>query len=128
MNEATPAITTQVELEQKIAALHLHDEGQTKSIVCGLIGHSRIQTHCFGYYYCGRCSAKLGDSLASIYPGAEVAVIIEHKCDRCVQNYAACDWRDKFMVPNPFDPGQPHPVEEPAVDPAPAAKIKRKKP
>ena len=73
-----------------------------KHIVCALIGHSKIQTACFGYYYCGRCSDQVGDALGSIYPQAEQAVIIGHNCETCRKNYKKMTWRDKFMVPYPF--------------------------
>lgn len=78
------------------------NEAQTKSVVCALIGHSRIQTLCFGYYNCGRCGEQVGDNLASVYPGAETAVIVGHKCDVCEDNFKKCTWKDKFMVPDPF--------------------------
>lgn len=95
-------ITTKRELLRKLAALGDISEQQKKNIVCSLIGHSRIQTCCFGYYTCGRCDAQVGDSLGSIYPDAERMVIIGHKCETCQKNYAECTWKDKFMCPDPF--------------------------
>jgi len=73
-----------------------------RQAVCGLIGHSRIQSTCFGYYYCGRCDAKLGDTLASVYSGAETAVVIGHKCDVCVKNAETLTWKDRLFTPDPF--------------------------
>lgn len=72
------------------------------SVTCALIGHSRIQTMCFGYYNCARCGDQLGDTLASIYNGAEKAVVVGHKCKVCERNYKECTWKDKFMCPDPF--------------------------
>ena len=89
-------------LDAKLKALGKLGDDQKREIVCSLIGHSKIQSTCFGYYYCGRCSAQLGDSLGSFYPGAKDAVVIGHNCETCRANYEKCDWRDKLMVPDPF--------------------------
>lgn len=94
-------IKTKRELLQKLKALGDISEEQKKSVVCSLIGHSRIQSHFFGYYNCGRCEEKLGDSLAGCYSGESV-VIIGHKCKTCEKNYAECTWKDTFMCPDPF--------------------------
>jgi len=90
------------QLRDKLALLELADAEQIKSVTCSLIGHSRIQTTCFGYYYCGRCGDQVGDTLASVYPGVKQAVIVGHKCEICEANYAECTWEDKFMCPDPF--------------------------
>ena len=95
-------IKSQKQLEAKLAALGQMDDEQKKSVVCSLIGHSKIQTQCFGYYYCGRCGDQLGDTLASVYPEAENAVVVGHGCDTCHANFKECDWRDTFLAPNPF--------------------------
>jgi hypothetical protein len=71
------------------------------AVVCALIGHSRIHTSCFGYKYCSRCDAQVGDSLGGVYSG-ENTVIVGHNCDTCRENYKKMDWRDKFMAPDPF--------------------------
>ena len=71
-------------------------------MVCALIGHSRIVTGCFGYVYCGRCEAQVGDQLLSGYDGAEESVRVGHNCKTCRANYRKMDWRDKFLAPNPF--------------------------
>jgi len=70
-------------------------------IFCAMFRHSMIQDQCFGYFYCGRCSDQVGDSLASVY-SAENVVVINHNCKRCLTNYKSCTWIDKFMVPWPF--------------------------
>ena len=96
------AIKTQEELEAKLAALGNIDDEQKRDVVCALLGHSRIQTHCLGYFYCGRCDAQVGDNLGGVYLDAEKVVIVGHKCKTCEANYSKCDWRDKFMAPDPF--------------------------
>lgn len=89
------------ELTQKLKAMGDITKAQRNSIVCSLIGHSRIQTHCFGYYSCGRCNAQLGDSLAGCYSAKEV-VIVGHNCKICRKNYKTLTWQDKLYAPNPF--------------------------
>lgn len=93
---------TKTQLLEKLDAMGKLSDEQRNSIVCVLIGHSRIQTSCFGYYYCARCKDQLGDTLASVYPGAERAVVIGHDCDVCRKNYAECTWKDKLYTPDPF--------------------------
>lgn len=73
-----------------------------KSVFCAIFGHSRIQTTFFGYYYCGRCGDQLGDTLAGVYP-ANTVVIKNHNCKVCFKNYKKCSWKDKFLVPYPFE-------------------------
>lgn len=94
---------TKKELLAKIAALGL-PEGDSKipGIVCQLIGHSKIQTYCFGYYGCARCGQTLGDALGSVYLDAQRVVIVGHDCDICRSNYKQLTWQDKFMAPDPF--------------------------
>ncbi len=95
-------IETQQELEQKLELIGPLDEEQKKRVACSLIGHSRIQTYCFGYYYCARCGDQVGDDLGSVYPGAKEAVIVGHKCEACVENFKKCTWQDEFLAPDPF--------------------------
>jgi hypothetical protein len=73
-----------------------------KATACALVGHSRIQTQFFGYFYCARCEAKVGDSLASVYPEASSVVIVGHDCPVCRHNAKTLTWRDTFMAPDPF--------------------------
>jgi DNA-directed RNA polymerase subunit RPC12/RpoP len=95
-------INTDKELLDKLELLGIEDEQKKKEITCSLIGHSRIQTFCFGYYNCARCGAQLGDSLGGIYPGAEKAVVVGHKCPTCEANYKELTWKDKIFCPDPF--------------------------
>lgn len=92
---------TEEELKAKLALLDL-DEDQEKAMVCVLVGHSRIQTTCFSYFYCGRCGDQVGDQLGSIYPEAKEAVIVGHDCPTCRENFEECTWEDKFMCADPF--------------------------
>lgn len=77
--------------------------GKLKAVFCALFGHSRIITQCFGYVHCARCEAQLGDTLAGAYP-ADKCVILYHDCDKCRENAKALTWRDRLLVPDPFDP------------------------
>lgn len=73
-----------------------------KKIICAITRHSKISETCFGYRYCGRCGDQLGDSLGSVDYGSSQAVLIGHKCEKCVENYKNCTWVDKLLTPNPF--------------------------
>lgn len=95
-------IKTKAELVKKLKALGNISEEQKAAVVCSLIGHSKIQSHFFGYYNCGRCGAQVGDTLGSSYGGAAEAVVIGHKCKTCEKNFSECTWKDKFMCPDPF--------------------------
>ncbi|MCA9936544.1 MAG: hypothetical protein H6662_15455 [Ardenticatenaceae bacterium] len=89
---------------KKLSALEPFDSTeQRNSVVCALIGHSRIQTTCFGYYYCARCGAQLGDALGGVYYGAETAVIVGHKCETCLKNAETLTWQDTLFCPDPFE-------------------------
>lgn len=92
---------TKKELIAKISAIEPITEQQKKELVCTLIGHSNIITTYFGYIYCGRCNAQIGDSLGGIYDNPK-AVIIGHNCETCQANYKIATWEDKFLTPNPF--------------------------
>lgn len=98
---------TKTELLSKLKALGTLSSEQRNSIVCSLVGHSRIQTTCFSYYYCARCGEQLGDTLASTYPGAGSAVIVGHDCPVCRENAETLTWRDKLYAPNPFPKVKP---------------------
>jgi hypothetical protein len=90
------------ELNKKIKALGELKHEQKMSIICSLIGHSRISTTCWGYRNCARCREQLGDSLGSIDFGVKNAVIVGHKCDICKKNFDKCDWKDKLYCKDPF--------------------------
>ena len=49
---ARSKIKTEKELLDKLDLLGIEDEEQRKEVTCSLIGHSKIQTYCFGYYRC----------------------------------------------------------------------------
>lgn len=74
--------------------------------VCGLVGHSRLRTFCFGYHYCGRCDAQLGDSLGGAYVAKGVVVECHGKgiklegCD-CREVAKTLTWRDTLLVDTP---------------------------
>jgi len=93
---------TVAKVRRALAQMGKLTKEQRNKIVCGLVGHSRIQELCFGYYTCGRCDAQVGDSLGSVYLGAETAVVIGHNCTKCRENYKTLTGLDKLYVPNPF--------------------------
>lgn len=93
---------TKVEFQNRLAAMGKMDKDQRNRVVCALIGHSRIETLCMGYHYCGRCDAQVGDTLGSVYRGAEDCVAVGHNCETCRANYKKLTWRDKLYAPNPF--------------------------
>lgn len=78
----------------------LSDE-QAKVVICALVGHSRIQTYCFGYFNCARCGEQVGDNLGSTYDGNK-SVIVDHDCAICRANFASLDWKHKLLTPEPF--------------------------
>ena len=90
------------QLKTKVAALGNITDNQRNDIICSLIGHSRIQEQCFGYYNCGRCGQQLGDTLGGSYPFAAKTVVRGHNCDTCQANFKECTWRDKLFVRDPF--------------------------
>lgn len=93
---------TKKELLSKLKALGKISDEQRNEVTCALIGHSGIQTACFGYYNCARCGAQLGDTLGGCYPEAEQAVVVGHNCDKCRENFANLDWRSTIFAPDPF--------------------------
>ena len=92
---------TQDELIGKLAALGQVEEAQKKAVACALVGHSKIQTHFWGYFCCARCGEQVGDSLGGAYKPTDV-VIVGHDCATCHTNYDALKWQDKFLVADPF--------------------------
>lgn len=94
-------ITSRKQLIEKLKLLDLPRDTRN-SVVCSLIGHSLIQTHCFGYFNCARCGTQVGDNLASTHLQAEKTVIVGHDCTMCRENFKKLTWRDKVYSPNPF--------------------------
>ncbi len=93
---------TEQELTEKLAALGDISDEQRKEVVCALVGHSKIQCFCFGYFTCSRCGAQVGDALGSTYDAAESVVIVGHNCPTCRANYEKLGWQDKYLCPDPF--------------------------
>lgn len=90
---------TKAEVLRRVRGL---DKDARNATVCALVGHSRIQSTCFGYYNCGRCDAQVGDTLGSIYSGAKRAVVIGHDCPTCRENAELLTWRDTLFAADPF--------------------------
>ena len=97
-------IRTEEELMQRLAALGDISDEQRKEVVCALLGHSRVHTFCFGYHYCARCGAQVGDSLGSVYFCPEEVIIghMDGNCPTCRENYEKLGWQDKYLCPDPF--------------------------
>ena len=93
-------INTVEELEEKITALGDLDEAQNCSIVCALIGHSKIIYTSLGYNQCGRCKDPLAYEIREV-------VVIGHDCSTCRANFEKCDWKDKYLVADPFEKDEP---------------------
>lgn len=74
-----------------------------KAVICALIGHSRIITQFMRYIHCARCEAQIGDTLAGAFD-AKKCVILYHDCKTCREAGKSLTWKDRFLVPNPFDP------------------------
>lgn len=89
---------TKKQLLGRIALLGNLTEEQQKRVVCAIIGHSNIQTTCFGYVYCGRCGDQVGDYIASCYEN-DKQVVVGHGCDLCKTNYKKLTWKDKLFAP-----------------------------
>lgn len=92
---------TEEELNAKIAALGEIGDKERNSIVCALIGHSKIITTFFGYVSCARCEAQIGDALGGYFDGSK-SVIVGHKCEQCEANFKNLSWRDTLYAPDPF--------------------------
>lgn len=99
---SAPASVELTEEEVRLRIEGLDDE-TARSVVCALVGHSRIQTFCFGYFNCARCNAQVGDSLGSTYADAPNVVVVGHDCEACRANAARLTWRDTIMAPDPFE-------------------------
>lgn len=102
MKNTIKPIKTKKELLEVLSKIPIRNEEHKREIICSLIGHSKIDTLCWGYRNCGRCDAQLGDNLGSVDFGRKDCVIIEHNCKTCRSNYKKCTWKDKYLVPNPF--------------------------
>lgn len=94
-------ITTQEELEARLAALGEVSDDQKQQITCALVGHSRIRESCLGQITCGRCGAIVGDAVMGVYD-ARKDVLVGHDCEICRANAATLTFRDTFLAKDPF--------------------------
>lgn len=95
--------TTKVEVQRRIKGLPID---QQRSMLCALVGHSRIHSFCFGYHHCQRCGAMLGDSLAGAYSDSSAVYPIHlqraepiNGC-HCAENVKTLTWRDTWLTPD----------------------------
>lgn len=77
--------------------------GDRKSVMCALVGHSRIVESCLGQITCSRCGAVIGDALVGTFDGSDDRVFHGHKvnsepCRTCKKNYAKLGWHDKYLA------------------------------
>lgn len=89
---------TEEEVMERIKGL---DDEKARAVVCALVGHSRIQSYCFGYFNCARCEEQVGDNLGGIYDGSK-SVIVGHDCPTCRANFDQLGWEHKLLTPDPF--------------------------
>jgi len=97
---------TKKELEAKLVALGDDvSDYQKRSVVCALVGHSRVVSMCFGYVNCGRCEDQIGDTLGGASDMSQ-RVVIGHRdnetggvCSTCLANYKKLKWEDKAYLP-----------------------------
>ena len=89
---------TQKQLKEKLAILEPDSKWQRNSLVCSLVGHSRIRTLFFGGNYCARCETQLGDSLDGAWQQTD-EYIEGHDDKECLEALAKMGWQDKLYVP-----------------------------
>lgn len=89
-----------------IRTIPKNEKDARAAAICGLVGHSRLRTFFFGYHYCGRCGAQLGDSLGGAYVAKGVVMEFHGKgrkpkgCD-CREVAKTLTWRDTLLVDTP---------------------------
>lgn len=75
-----------------------------RAALCAWVGHSRLATCFFGYIYCGRCHAMIGDQIAGA-TRRDVMFIGASKCNRqpcvkCLVIESRLNWRDRLLTPS----------------------------
>jgi hypothetical protein len=95
------SIKTKKQLLERMAGLGNISPGTKKTVVCALVGHSRIVDSCWGYITCSRCAAQLGDTLGGSFDLKEY-VVVGHNCKVCKKIFATLTWKDKYLAPDPF--------------------------
>ena len=86
---------TQKEVLRRVKGLN---GGQRRSVICSLVGHSKVIETCFGYVHCARCDAQIGDTLCGVFDG-DGCVIVDHDCPKCKAAAVNLDWRDLLGLP-----------------------------
>lgn len=89
-----------LELKEKIKGLEPLTDDQRNDIICALIGHSAIETYCFGYVNCARCGCQTGDTLGGI--PHNIKVMVGHNCENCENEFNKLGWEHKLLVRNPM--------------------------
>ncbi len=74
-----------------------------RATVCAWLGHSRMATTSFGYQYCARCGAQIGDALGGVGRGGLLFVgdskCKKDPCEACDEVRASLTWRDRLLTP-----------------------------
>lgn len=85
---------------QLLTTLKTVPEELKTSVVCAMIGHSKIISLCFGYVKCARCDAQI-DQFGSVFDTTD-SVIMRHNCEICQENFKKLGWKDLYLCPDPF--------------------------
>lgn len=88
---------------------------EIKSALCAFFGHPPVVHTFFGYVYCSRCDAQVGDQLASVYSNKENAVK-GHDCEDCRRIWKSLTPTERLLTNNPLNEMQRAQDEE--TDPA----------
>ena len=101
--ESQPKPITKQELARVLGSIpwRISSKELRNSMVCALVGHSRIVTMCFGYINCGRCEAQIGDTLGGA-SSAKGLVVVGYNCKECRATAKLLTWRDTLYAKNPF--------------------------
>ena len=68
-------------------------------VLCGLLGHSKFTTSCWGYVYCARCDSQVGDNLAGTQADG-VCLDFGHDspCKNCDAQRGKWSWRERLVA------------------------------
>lgn len=74
-----------------------------RRVQCARYGHPPVVTMFFGYVYCARCEAQIGDTLAGVFDTSRVCVV-GHDCDVCREVWNSLTREQRKLTPDPFAP------------------------
>ncbi len=73
-------------------------EDDAGAIICARHGHAAVGRTCFGYVYCDRCGAQVGDTLGGDGGAARDMALIGHDCTTCRASWTKADFWGRFGV------------------------------